>query len=473
MEPTSAQRELQEVRRRIDDLAARAARRPGSEGDGAVDFGEELGALAARLGGLERDAHAAAEVLSREQAARLQAETVARREAYLTGAGVILAGSLDLRATLSSVARLVVPRVADSCIVYTVEEDGGVRRLAAAHRDADTERLLQDGLVDVTLDADTLVGSVARVLRRGEPEMIPEMDPVGGPGAPRSQIVVPLRIRERVLGAVSLGWDEPGRYTPDAFWLASRIADRAALAIENARLHGAVRHADEAKSEFVAAMSHEFRTPLTTILAFAELLVDGVPEPIGAVPREHAQRILHGARHLTELVDQVLTVARIEARLDDVEISEVDLAELADSIAALMEPLARQRGLDLRLDLPGTPCVAGTDPGRLRQVLLNLIGNAVKFTERGHVTLSLRCDPATATIEVADTGPGIPSADLDRIWEPFWQGRAGGARPPGTGLGLGIVRRLVHRLGGEILVDSREGSGTRFSVRIDRRARER
>jgi signal transduction histidine kinase len=473
MEPTSAQRELQEVRRRIDDLAARAARRPGSEGDGAVDFGEELRALAARLGGLERDAHAAAEVLRREQAARLQAEAVVRRERFLTEAGVILAGSLDYRVTLSSVARLVVPRVADSCTVYTLEEDGTVRRLAAAHRDAATERLLQEGLTDVAVDADSLVEPVARVLRLGEPELIPGTDPGVAPGAPGSLIVVPLRIRERVLGALCLGWDEPARYAPDALGLASVVADRAAVAIENARLHGAVRHADEVKSEFVAAMSHEFRTPLTTILAYAELLVDGVPEPIAPVPRDFAGRILLGARHLTELVDQVLTVARLDARIDDVEVSGVDLAELAGSIARLIEPLARQRGLELRLDLPATPCHAETDPRRLRQVLLNLLGNAVKFTKRGHVALSLRCDPATATIEVADTGPGIPSADLDRIWEPFWQGNRGGARPAGTGLGLGIVRRLVHQLGGEILVDSREGSGTRFSVRIDRRARER
>jgi signal transduction histidine kinase len=314
---------------------------------------------------------------------------------------------------------------------------------------------------------------VARALRTGTPELLPEIsDPSGDEwevegAAPHSLMVVPLRIRERTLGALSFGWSEPGKYTPDDLWLARKLADHAALAIENARLHREARQASEAKSEFLAAMSHEFRTPLTAVMAFAELLVDGIPEPITGVPRRHAEQILGAAKHMAQLVDQVLTLTRLEAGRERVQPEGADLGALARETAALVEPLARQKGLGFVVDVPEHGPVVRTDPNKVRQVLFNLLGNAVKFTERGEIRLELRAEGGRVALEVCDTGEGIPEGQLERIWEPFWQAERGGAgRPVGTGLGLGIVRRLVRLLGGEIRAQSEPGRGTTFVVEL-------
>jgi signal transduction histidine kinase len=215
-------------------------------------------------------------------------------------------------------------------------------------------------------------------------------------------------------------------------------------------------------------MSHEFRTPLTAILAYAELLVTGIPEPIAEVPRGHAERILTAAQHLTHLVEQVLTLSRIEAERDEVTLEPTDLVALARDTAALIEPLARQKGLEFRVEAPEEGATAVTDANKVRQVLFNLLGNAVKFTSSGEVRLALTAADGRATLEVSDTGRGMTPDELERIWEPFWQSdRPGVKRTAGTGLGLGITRRLVRNLGGEIRVRSEPGRGSVFAVELD------
>ncbi|HEX6368971.1 MAG TPA: ATP-binding protein [Longimicrobium sp.] len=428
-----------------------------------------------------RRAEAAARRLWEEQAAREHAHAAERRNAFLAEAGEMLAASLDYEGTLASVARLAVPRIADSCVAYVLEDDGRVRRLGIAHADADREQALRTLLERRPFDPRSLVRPVARVLRTGEAELIPEITGVDAETpagvheaewtaadlAPRSLLVVPLRIRDRILGALSLGWSETGKYTPDDLWLARKLAERAALAIENARLHREARRASEAKSEFLAAMSHEFRTPLTAIVAFADLMVAGIPEPISGAPLQHAERILGAARHLAELIEQVLTFSRLDSERERAQAEPVDLGALARDTAALVQPLAEQKGLRMAVDAPVHGPVATTDANKVRQVLFNLLGNAVKFTERGEVRLGVYPAAGGVTLEVRDTGEGIAPADLERIWEPFWQAaRPEAGRPPGTGLGLGIVRQLVRVLGGEIHARSDPGRGTVFEVRL-------
>ncbi|HEX8361830.1 MAG TPA: GAF domain-containing protein, partial [Longimicrobium sp.] len=189
--------------------------------------------------------------LLEEQSARIHAEAARQREAFLAEAGEILAGSLDYEITLAAVVRLAVPRVADSCVVYLADEDGQVRRLAAAHADPEREAALCATLGRRPLDPGALSAPVARALRTGAPELLPEV-PAGDADAGASLMVVPLRTQGRTLGALSLGWDEAGSYSPDAVWLARKLADRAALAVENARLHREAQRASEVKSEFLA-----------------------------------------------------------------------------------------------------------------------------------------------------------------------------------------------------------------------------
>jgi PAS domain S-box-containing protein len=421
--------------------------------------------------------------LRQEQAARAHAEAAQRRDAFLAEASEILAGSLDYEVTLSSVSRLAVPRIAHSCIVYVVQEDGSVHRLGVAHADPAKEEVLRNLLQHRPFDPDSLTRPIARALRTGEAELLPDLpasetDPlpdelddaeVAAGVCPRSLMIVPLRIRDRVLGALSFGWSTPGAYKPDDLWLARKLADRAALAIENARLHREAKRASEAKSDFVAAMSHEFRTPLTSILAFADMLVAGIPQPITGVPHRHAEQIVGAAKHLSQLIDQVLALSRIEAGRERVQRETVDLAALVRDTAALVEPLARQKGLSFTMEVPDRGPVIQTDPNKVRQVLFNLIGNAVKFTEKGGIRVALRAEQDRVVLEVQDTGEGIPPEHLERIWEPFWragQGGSGARRPPGTGLGLGIVKRLVHMLGAEIRARSEPGKGSVFAVEL-------
>ena len=402
-------------------------------------------------------------------------------ERKIAKAGELLAASLDYEGTLASVARLAVPRIADSCVAYVLEDDGRVRRLGIAHADPERELALRRLLEGRPFDPRSIVRPVARVLRTGEAELLPEIagTDVETPSgveeaewtaaelAPRSLLVVPLRVRDRILGALSLGWSETGKYTPDDLWLARKLAERAALAIENARLHREARRASEAKSEFLAAMSHEFRTPLTAIVAFADLLVAGIPQPISGPPLQHAERIQGAARHLAELIEQVLTLSRLDSDRERAQAEPVDLGGLARDTAALVQPLAEQKGLRMAVDVLQHGPVVQTDANKVRQVLFNLLGNAVKFTEHGEVRLSVHPAPGGVTIEVRDTGEGIAPADLERIWEPFWQAaRPEAGRPPGTGLGLGIVRQLVRVLGGEIHARSDPGRGTAFVVRL-------
>lgn len=400
-----------------------------------------------------------------------EAGSAERRNAFLAEAGEILAGAMDCEGTMAGVARLAVPRIADSCIAYVVDDDGAVLRMGIAHADPAREQALRDLLEGRPVDPHSLVRPVARVLRTGQAELVPHLDePDAGDEdgvGPRSLFVVPLRVRERVLGALSLGWREAGRYTDDDLWLGRKLAERASVALENARLHREARRASEAKSEFLASMSHEFRTPLTAILAFADLLVAGIPEPITGAPRMHAERILGAARHLAELIEQVLTLSRLDSGRERALAEPVDLGALARDTAALVQPLAAQKGLRMVVDVPGEGPVLATDANKVRQVLFNLLGNAVKFTGRGEVRLAVRAEEEGITMEVRDTGEGIAAADLRRMWEPFWQAaRPEAGRPPGTGLGLGIVRQLVRVLGGEIHVRSQPGEGSAFIVRL-------
>ena len=473
--------DVEDVGRRVELLAAHARQLPPEARAEAEAVLAELRGVLETLRARDAREDEAARRLVQEQAARAHAEATLRREAFLTEASEILAGSLDYEATLGSVARLVVPRIGDSCIIYVVEEDGRVHRMGVAHADPALEEALRSLLEHRPFDPDALTRPVARALRTGEAELLPdvptwEADPLAddlgteqlaAAVAPRSLLIVPLKARGRVLGALSLGWSEPGRYTPDALWLAHRLADHAALAVENARLHREARRASEAKSDFVAAMSHEFRTPLTAIMAFAELLVDGIPQPITGPPKKHAEQILGASKHLAQLIDQVLTLSRIDAGRERVQSQPVDLAVLVRDTAVLVEPLARQKELPLRVEVPEHGPVVETDPNKLRQVLFNLLGNAVKFTERGEIRVALRADEDRVCLEVHDTGEGIPPEQLERIWEPFWRGPgAGGGRPPGTGLGLGIVKRLVHMLDGEIRARSEPGRGSTFAVEL-------
>lgn len=231
--------------------------------------------------------------------------------------------------------------------------------------------------------------------------------------------------------------------------------------------------ASRSKTEFLANMSHEIRTPMTAILGYVDLLADHGDSAPNAPSREEAvETIRRNARHLLSLINDVLDLSKVEAGQMHMDRQRVRTLDLVQDALRLMDDRARQKGLALRLILDGdVPDTISTDPTRLRQVLINLLGNAVKFTDQGAVTLTLRrpdLQSGMVAFEVADTGIGMTPEQLSRLYQPFMQADMSTTRRyGGTGLGLAITRRCVDILGGTIAVRSAPGSGTSFTFTID------
>jgi PAS domain S-box-containing protein len=231
----------------------------------------------------------------------------------------------------------------------------------------------------------------------------------------------------------------------------------------------AAERANRIKSEFLATMSHELRTPLNAVICYADLLASGIPVPIPAEAGQQVERIAASARHLFHLIEEILLFSRIEAGSVTLEPAEVEMRTILADVATMIEPLADGQGLSFRMEVPDEPVVLRTDAGRLKQVLLNLLDNAIKFTKKGEVSCRGWCEGDEAVFEVRDTGPGIPSSEVERIFEPFVQADQGITREVGgTGLGLTVARRLARLLGGDILVNGTEGEGAVFRVRVPR-----
>ncbi|HEX8273409.1 MAG TPA: ATP-binding protein [Longimicrobiaceae bacterium] len=270
----------------------------------------------------------------------------------------------------------------------------------------------------------------------------------------------PIRLGGRVQGAVLSLHDITARKQEEA--------ERVRLLAAESEARSEAERANRTKADFLAVMSHELRTPLTAVMGYAELLLMGVPEPLTEGTRSHVERIDQAARHLLTLIEEILSFSRIEAGQEGVRPTQADVAEVAREAAAFVQPLARRKGLALRVRAPDRPLAALTDRGKLRQVLVNLLFNAIKFTAQGEVALEVEPDGGgAALLHVRDTGVGIAPEHLERIWEPFWQAQAANTREVGgTGLGLSISRRIVHLLGGDIAVASEPGSGSVFTVRL-------
>ncbi len=227
-------------------------------------------------------------------------------------------------------------------------------------------------------------------------------------------------------------------------------------------------HASRVKSEFLAVMSHELRTPLNAIIGYHDLLDQEIAGPLSSRQRTFLTRIRSGARQLLHLIDQVLQLSRIEAGRQDVEVEAVDVADLAHETCALVEPDAQVKGLDIRVQTPGS-LICNTDTGKLRQILLNLLSNAIKFTQAGSIELMVRNGGAQVEFVVSDTGGGVRESDRERIFERFTQAEAASTRRHGgTGLGLTVSRDLARLLGGELVLDGSSPAGSTFVLRIPR-----
>ena len=418
--------------------------------------------------------------LIREQAARTAAEESARKLRFLLESSTALAGSLDYDTTLSVLARICVPELADWAIVYCVDDDGSVQRLEVTHRDPERAAAVRE------MEASTIEAKdhpVLAAIRSRTPLLVESgsaqwLDAMAENARQRelfaefgfeSLIVVPLATHDRALGAVALVSSRPSRrFDADDLALAEDIARRAALAMVSARLYEETRRANEGKADFLAIVSHDLRTPLTAIIGYAELLEMGVPEPLPVAAQQPVQRIRTSARHLLYLLKELLSFARLDAGREEVRLQDVDLRDIGREIGAVMEPLAAEHRLRLQLSMPNDAVFARTDPDKIRQVLLNLVGNAVKYTEHGEVHLEISPpEGGEVCVRVRDTGVGIAEEHLAHIFEPFWQvDPTRRSRDGGTGLGLSVVQRLMRLVSGKVRVESVLGEGTTFTVTL-------
>jgi signal transduction histidine kinase len=227
--------------------------------------------------------------------------------------------------------------------------------------------------------------------------------------------------------------------------------------------------ASQAKSEFLASMSHELRTPLSAIVGYMDL-IEG--DMVGAVPplqRTFLGRVRAAARHLISVIEEILTFSRVEAGKEPIATETVDAMAVVREVEEMFMPQALRKGIALEISVPGEPVTLRTDATKLRQILINLIGNALKFTDEGHVSLEMSVTGDDACFVIRDTGPGIDDADLGRIFEPFTQLDQSLRRTKGgTGLGLPVSRRLAHPLGGDLRVESAPGAGSTFTLVVAR-----
>jgi signal transduction histidine kinase len=222
--------------------------------------------------------------------------------------------------------------------------------------------------------------------------------------------------------------------------------------------------ASRAKSRFLAVVSHELRTPLTAVTGYADILLEGWAGQPNEQQRTHLQRIRAAGWHLISVIEGILTFSRAESGREEVRREDVDVAALAEESAALLAPEARKKSLQLQLTAPYQALLLRTDAGKLRQILLNLIGNAIKFSDTGTVDIAIERLPDRVQITVSDEGPGIPRDRLEEIFEPFTQ--LSGVSVGGTGLGLSASRMLAQLLGGSVTVKSEVGRGSKFMVQL-------
>jgi PAS domain S-box-containing protein len=392
---------------------------------------------------------------------------------FLARAGALLDATLDMAVTAASLARVCIPALADFCVLDVVEENGDVRRATVAHERPARERLLNPWF---RASADTLDpdNPILAAIESGAPSLRTEcdaadlagLDRVFGEGNARrlgvhSYIVVPIRSHDRLRAAMLLGLSQTERrYDPMDLIVAKELAVRAALALENARLYETAQHALHAREEVLGVVSHDLRGPLSTLVTTAVLLSE-----TGRERRENTRKwldiIRRAADQMNQLIGDLLDVSQIEAGRFAVDLSPHRLQTLLGHTCEQWGTLAQAGGLRLECDVePGLPPVE-CDERQLARVLANLLGNALKFTpEGGSVRLRAAADGPEVRISVTDTGPGLSTEQIGRVFDRFWKAEDVDRR--GAGLGLAIARGIVEAHHGRIGVDSVQGKGSTF-----------
>ncbi len=428
-----------------------------------------------------------ARLFAEERAARTHAEEIQSRTAFLFEASVVLASSLDFRATLDRVARLAVPRMADWCTVDYASSTSEPTRMAIAHVDPSKVELAKEIRRRFPTPPSSRRG-IQHVIRSGEPQLYEEVTDqllVEMAQSPEhlalmrqvglhSVMIVPMTARGRTFGAISFVSAESGRrYGPADLAMAEILARRAGVAIDNALLYEAeacsrqqAERASRAREDVLAVVSHDLRNPLSAILLSASsMLAMDIADRKAPRIRKNLETISRSAERMARMIGDLLDLASIQTGRLTVERSPESSSVLVREAIEMFSALAEERRLRLEPavapHLPPVYC----DRDRALQVLSNLISNAVKVTAAGGVIEVGSCLAGDEIhFWVKDSGPGIEPDELPHIFERYWRGRAGGYQ--GVGLGLAIARGLVEAHGGRIWAESTPGVGSRFAFAL-------
>jgi signal transduction histidine kinase len=398
----------------------------------------------------------------------------------LAGVSQAVNSTLDLDQVLSTiVAQAVELSSADGGAVYEFNETTGEFRPRATYGHPPE-------LVEMLLATPLRMGEGAtgRAAAERAPVQIPDIRAEGAYSSPlqkatmqsgaRAVLAVPLLREERILGSLVVSRNSVGEFSTEIVDLLQTFAAQSTLAIQNARLFREIEQkgheleiASQHKSQFLANMSHELRTPLNAILGYTELIVDQIYGKVPEKIRDVLERVQKSGRHLLGLINDVLDLSKIEAGQLTLSLSDYSFQDAVQSVVSSVESLAKEKGLQLTVEVTPKLPVGRADERRIVQVLLNLVGNAIKFTDAGEVAVRVSAVEGAFQVSVSDTGPGIPEGQYERIFEEFQQVDGSSTRAKGgTGLGLAIAKKIIELHGGRIWVESTIGKGSTFTFNV-------
>jgi signal transduction histidine kinase len=386
--------------------------------------------------------------------------------------------TLDLGTVLSTiVSRAVQLSGTEAGTIYEFDEQRKELQLRSSHGMSDELiQALRDqhlGIGEPTIDRAVACREPVQIEDLATSPSTPARDIVARAGY-RALLVVPLLGRDHVLGTLVVRRREPGAFPQNTVDLLKTFAAQSVLAIQNAHLFTEIGEksrqleiASQHKSQFLANMSHELRTPLNAILGYTELILDNIYGETPEKMREVLDRLYANGKHLLGLINDVLDLSKIEAGQLTLDLADYSLKDVVDAVVSAVESLANGRKLALTSDVGPNLPVGHGDGRRLAQVLLNLVGNAIKFTDKGEVAIKATTSDGSFTVAVHDTGPGIAPSDQGKIFEEFQQAdNSATKRKGGTGLGLSIAKRIIGMHGGRIWVESDVGKGSTFAFTI-------
>ena len=418
-----------------------------------------------------------------EQKVEVRTRKLARSVEELKALGEVsqaVSSTLDLEMVLTSIVRNAVQlSKADAGTIYEFDEAEGVfvPSINYGARAEYVEALRESKL---RVGDRSVIGQAA--IKRA-PDQIPDLADVPDYPLPyvhqagyRALLALPLLREDRLIGGLVVRRKAAGEFPIPVVDLLQTFAAQSVLAIHNARLFQEIEEkgreladANKHKSEFLANMSHELRTPLNAILGYTELILDNIYGDVPEKIQEVLERLEKNGRHLLNLINDVLDLSKIEAGQLTLSLNEYSIGDVIQTVSTAMEALAAEKDLDLKVEVSKDLTIGKGDEQRIAQVILNLVGNAIKFTDEGEVKVEATVSDGRFLVSVSDTGPGLAEADQQKIFDEFQQADGSSTRKKGgTGLGLSIAKKIIDMHGGRIWVESTLGKGStfRFSLPI-------